>query len=242
MHMANLGATRSQATRDKISQTRRQKVWEYAKIPPRNPAIGDKVVINKKACVWAACIICGKERWVRAKRGGVPFCTTCNGCVTGEKRNKLRLVNLGRKDSPERVEANRFAHIGQIVSEERRERAHQLWQNPEWRKWVIRRQRRFVCPNKPETTLAQLLEYLYPEEWKFVGDGSLIINGYNPDFANINGKKLLIELFGDYWHKGQDPQKRIALFHKFGYQTLVVWERELKDETLLIQRIQEFVG
>ena len=242
MRRANLGTTRSQETRDRISQTRRQKVWEYAKVPSINPSIGDKAKVNRHSCIWFACSMCGKERWIRVKRGGIPSHVICNGCVTDEKRNKLRLANLGRKDSPERVEANRLTHIGQIVSEEKRERARQLWQNPKWRKWAIMQQRRFVCPNKPETTLAQLLEYLYPKEWKFVGDGSLIINGYNPDFANINGKKQLIEMWGDYWHKGQNPEKRIAIFNKFGYRTLVIWERELKDEALLIQRIQEFVG
>jgi len=242
MRMANLGATHSQETRDRISQARQQKVWEYAKVPPENPSIDDKAMINKKACVWSVCIICGKERWVRAKHGGISSHTTCNKCATDEKRNKLHLANIGLKHSPERVEANRLAHKGQIVTEEMKEKRRLLWEDSRWRKWAIKRQRHYVRPNKPECFLMQLLENLYPSEWKFVGDGSLTINGYNPDFVNINGKKLLIEMWGDYWHRNDKPKERMAIFSKYGYHTLIIWERELRDETLLTQRIMEFVG
>jgi len=46
---------------------------------------------------------------------------------------------------------------------------------------------------------------------------------------NINGQKKLIELYGDYWHKGQNPQKRINYFKKYGFKTLIIWEKEYKN-------------
>jgi very-short-patch-repair endonuclease len=85
-----------------------------------------------------------------------------------------------------------------------------------------------------------ILNSLCPGEWKYVGDGQLIINGRCPDFVNVNGQKKIIELFGDYWHKGENPKDRIKIFEPFGYQTLVIWERELKDLKLVSDKILSF--
>jgi G:T-mismatch repair DNA endonuclease (very short patch repair protein) len=74
----------------------------------------------------------------------------------------------------------------------------------------------------------------------YVGDGSLIVGGRCPDFMNKNGKKKVIELFGDFWHKNDNPDERIAHFRHFGFDCLVVWEHELKNEEGLRQKILEF--
>lgn len=95
-----------------------------------------------------------------------------------------------------------------------------------------------IHPNKPEMMLLSLLNQEDASNWKFVGDGELIIVGKNPDFWNGNHK--LAELFGDYWHKGQNPQERIDLFQKEGYNTLIIWESELKYPNKVITKIKEF--
>lgn len=95
-------------------------------------------------------------------------------------------------------------------------------------------------PNKPESAILLILDSMYPGEWKFVGDGKVIISGKNPDFINVNGQKKIIELFGDYWHRGQSPQDRADIFKPFGYKTLVIWERELKEINLVISKIRDF--
>ena len=95
-------------------------------------------------------------------------------------------------------------------------------------------------PNKIETFLNNLLQENFPNEWEYVGNGKLIINGLIPDFANINGKKQLIELYGDYWHRGQDPQDRIGKLAKLGYGCLVIWESELGNKEQVINRIANF--
>jgi len=153
----------------------------------------------------------------------------------------MRLQELGKKHSPERVEKNRQAHIGQVITDEMKEKIRQYWRDPEWRCCTIRQQRRYTCPNNPEKRLLQMLEELYPHEWKFVGDGSLVIGGLNPDFANVNGKKLLIELFGDYWHRNDDPSERTSCFSPFGFRTLVIWESELDNPLVVEDKIREFV-
>ena len=92
--------------------------------------------------------------------------------------------------------------------------------------------------NKPEGKLLQILDSLYPNEWRFVGNGEVIIAGKCPDFININGQKKCIELFGDHWHKDDNPQDRIDVFTPYGYKTLVVWEKELKD----VDHLKETLG
>ena len=48
------------------------------------------------------------------------------------------------------------------------------------------------------------------------------------------------EVFGDYWHRGQNPQDRIDTFKPFGFETLVIWERELNDIDAVAEKIREF--
>lgn len=97
-----------------------------------------------------------------------------------------------------------------------------------------------IKPNKPEKFLLRLLNDLHPGEWKYTGDFSMTINGKCPDFVNCNGQKKIIELFGHYWHRGQNPQERIDVFKPFGYETLVIWEHELKNIENLIEKINAF--
>ena len=112
------------------------------------------------------------------------------------------------------------------------------WKDPEY---VAKQMKsRGVKPNKLEKHFEKFLNNLYPNEWKFVGDGQLIIGGKCPDFVNVNGKKKLIEFWGDYWHKGQNPQDRIDKFKPFGWDTLVVWEKELKDIDKLKIKLKKF--
>ena len=103
-------------------------------------------------------------------------------------------------------------------------------------------------PNKPETHLQQVLDAEYPHQWQYTGDGKLIIGGYNPDFANCNGKKLLIELFGDYWHtkkadKWSDTELgRVMAFNSLGFRCLVIWEHELGHREQVVEKINHFMG
>jgi len=107
-----------------------------------------------------------------------------------------------------------------------------------------------ASPNKPETTLINLLNEVLPGKYKFVGDGSFYPKGcgLNPDFMNIKGKKKLIEHFGDWWHgekiqkksKKYHERERIKHFRNFGYETLVIWEYELKDIKKVARKIMNF--
>jgi G:T-mismatch repair DNA endonuclease (very short patch repair protein) len=101
-----------------------------------------------------------------------------------------------------------------------------------------------VYPNKPETIIKKLLSKL-SKDYKYVGNGSVIIDGFNPDFININGQKKIIECYGTYWHKRQEvierDKRRIKSYKRLGYSTLVIWEYELKDLNKVSNKISKFI-
>jgi len=94
-------------------------------------------------------------------------------------------------------------------------------------------------PNKKEILLNNLLQEL-SLPYRYVGNGQFILGGKCPDFLNVNGQKKLIELFGDYWHKGENPQVRIDYFKQYGFDTLVIWECELTEPSKLEERLLTF--
>lgn len=106
--------------------------------------------------------------------------------------------------------------------------------------------------SKAEDKLESILDEICPGEFKYNGTGDLGAIGYRlPDFVNVNGKKKVIELFGCYWHScpicGFDKikkknDKRIHQdYAKLGYDCLVIWEHELKDKSLLTDKIKTFL-
>lgn len=120
------------------------------------------------------------------------------------------------------------------------------WSKLEYKNKVIKKvlQALKIKPNKPEKFLDQLLNKLFPKKYKFVGDGKVILDGFNPDFINTNGQKKIIELYGDYWHNLPKAKKRdkrrLKAYKKFGYKTLIVWECELKYAKKLVKKLEGF--
>ncbi len=157
-----------------------------------------------------------------------------------ETRIKISLGNKGKIISQETRKILSKKNKGKKLTEETKRRISQAskqhWENPEYARKVLT----YVSPNKPETAILNLLNKLYPNEWKFVGDGQVIINGKNPDFINCNGQKKIIELFGDHWHRGHNPKDREKIFKPFGYKTLVIWEKELKNIKRVESKIIRF--
>lgn len=119
-------------------------------------------------------------------------------------------------------------------------RSIEQWKDEEYIRKVIDGLNR--NPNKPELELQYILNNLFPNEYAYNGnfECGFTLMGKIPDFVNVNGKKKVIELYGDYWHRNDDPQDRIELFKKLGYECIVVWEAELKDKEKLIMKLLEF--
>jgi len=167
-----------------------------------------------------------------------------------EMKEKMGGMRRGRKLSEE-AKKNMKGHSGvYLKSEEHKEKLRKSskrnWQDLEF----VAKQMRGQCvkPNKPEKQLNKLLQKLFPNQWKFVGDGQLILAGKCPDFINVNGQKKIIEHFGDYWHgeektgvsNEEHEQERMNLFAQYGYQTLIIWQHELENIEKLTEKVLSF--
>jgi len=150
------------------------------------------------------------------------------------KETDERVAKYGRSGG----ETRRRNGTNKSIGEKNSKNIKRFWQTPEY--VAKQMEARGVKPNKPEKFLTKLFQKLFPNQWKYVGDGQFILAGKCPDFVNINGQKKIIELYGDYWHKDDNPQDRIDLFAKYGYQTLVIWEHELKDIKQLLGKLMGF--
>lgn len=168
---------------------------------------------------------------------------------------------IGDKNPMSKPE-NREKHLEVVSSEKHRnnlsKKHKQLWKNPEHVIMMLKAQNQ--KPTKPEKELANLLNIILPNEYiyngKFNEENITLIGGKLPDFVNINGHKKLIEFNGCYFHNcpicypngGRDntingfkeSQERINYFKQYGWETLIIWEHELKNKNAVIDKILEF--
>ncbi len=99
-------------------------------------------------------------------------------------------------------------------------------------------------PNKLEKRLIELIDR-NGLPFKYVGNWEFMVAGKCPDFLSTDGRKLLIELFGNYWHtvKARETvEERVERFRKHGFETLVLWEKEMDDDQLIVERIRQFTS
>lgn len=182
-----------------------------------------------------------KHRWqdeeYREKQRETVIQAMRNVCAAKAYRQKLSQARLKLWQDEKYRESQK--QIRQ--SEEFREKVSQVmlktWQDPEYAQKILTQ---FLRQTRPEKEMEQLLDELFPGEYKYVGDGQFIIGGKNPDFININGQKKIIEVYGDYWHADDDPQERIDFFHRYGFDCLVIWESELQEVDSVVEKLVEF--
>lgn len=141
-----------------------------------------------------------------------------------KKMKKRRIWNKGKK-LPEMSQARKGKGnpmYGRHPSDETLRKLIKMWR---------------LKPNRKEKFLIKLFEK-HNLPFRYVGDGKLIIGGRCPDFSDNNGK--LIELFGRHWHEPEEEQERVDFFKKHGYDCLVIWVRELKDEEAVVSKVVAF--
>lgn len=103
-------------------------------------------------------------------------------------------------------------------------------------------------PNVPESMLLSKLNELVPGIFSYNGTGEVVVGGKIPDFISVSGSKLIIELFGEYWHNAflfpnrMTEEETIENYRKYGYDCLVVWDYEVYIEgEKLDKRLVDFV-
>lgn len=177
---------------------------------------------------------------------------------------------LGKKHSERAKEKNRLKHLGKKHSEETKHKNAEIsrkrWQDPVLKKKMIETCKRNwqnaefkekhlkailkgnqVKPNKAELKLNAILQSILPNEYALNVKGDImILGGKIPDFVNTNGQKKIIEMFGDYWHTKRinnylaTEKGRIEYFRKLGWDTLIIWESELRDLKELSEKLLKF--
>ena len=93
-------------------------------------------------------------------------------------------------------------------------------------------------PTEPEEYLIKVIER-YNLPYRYTGNGSFFIGNINPDFVNVNGAKIALEVFGSYWHspemvatrplRGEEERRKIL--RGYGWELLVLWTKDLKRMT-----------
>ena len=172
--------------------------------------------------------------------------------LSEETKKKLSLCNLGKnhpqygkyrsKSTKEKISK---ALSGRKLSTECKIKVgnatKERWKNKIYREKTLKAIMKGckILPNRPESLLLKLLNINY----QYVGDGKIIIGGFNPDFINEQDKKI-IECYGDYWHNLLEyklrDKKRLIAYKSLGYKTLIIWEYELKNLKKLMDKIKKF--
>lgn len=177
----------------------------------------------------------------RMKKLGVPRRSHSEAIIgknhTVETKRKIGDAHRGRKGktwSTTRVE--KF-----------RKMLKERWANPEYREHSLKIMREAIKikPTKPELSFQTFCKK-HKLPFTYVGDGSFFIHGFNPDFIHSEGKKIIVEIFGDYWHdpkrKGIPPSmlepNRHAIFKKYGWQLVVIWEHELSSPNNIFNKLR----
>lgn len=89
-----------------------------------------------------------------------------------------------------------------------------------------------MTPNKPESALLELLRPL-----GFEYNSTRIIGGLVPDFIHKKDSKI-VEMFGDYWHRNDNPKQKQAIYHRQGYRCVIIWEHELADPKAVLRKVK----
>lgn len=79
----------------------------------------------------------------------------------------------------------------------------------------------------------------YNLPYKYVGNGMFFIERFNPDFININGDKIAIEVYARYYKKRNNisiedwKTERTNIFNKYGWNIIYFDETQVNDNYVL---------
>ena len=158
--------------------------------------------------------------------------------VTEETRRKISEANKGKVRSEETKKKIGIASKNRKISESTKLkmsiRMKEFMNSEEGLKKVLRR--------RIPTSLEEKFEEIVNKNdlpYRFVGDGSFIIGGKNPDFINTNGQKIAIEVYARYFklrnNKTIDEwiEERSKMFESFGWKIIFFNEIEVNERFIL---------
>ena len=158
--------------------------------------------------------------------------------LSEEHKKKISDFMKQRKLSAEHKRKIGLAHKGKHVSQETRaligKYSQERWDNGQWREKQIKKIMSGWW-NRPTSLEKQMIEIIerYSLPYKYVGDGSFLIGFKNPDFININSKKICVEVANIYHHDDNYETKRKKHFKNYGWECVVFRGDELREEQVL---------
>lgn len=77
-------------------------------------------------------------------------------------------------------------------------------------------------------------------QYKYVGNWKFWIGRMNPDFIEISGKRICIEVLGDYYHNEEEFTERKKRLVEQGWTVIGIWEHELNKlpEEEIVRKVQ----
>ena len=125
--------------------------------------------------------------------------------------------------------------------------------DPQFRREWIRKmcEGRNNKPTDPERKVIDVIKK-FNLPFKYVGDGKILIGYLNPDFIHNNGERKIIEVFGRAFHDPsfsfrkripwyQQYWGRIAYYAQYGYTCLILWDDEVDNADLVLNKIANFL-
>lgn len=208
-----------------------------------------------------------RKKMSEAKKGCVPWNKGLKGCYTDELRRKMSEARRGKKNpnyGKHRTEetrrkisdANRGENhplYGKHITDEHRRIISEANKGKhltyETRRKISEAHIRALeegCynmkPTTPEAKFTKICEK-YNLSFNYTGDGKFWIENVNPDFVESNGRKIAVEIYGDYWHNRPEiklrDKRREETLRKYGWRLIVIWEHELKElpEEEIVRRV-----
>jgi len=192
------------------------------------------------------CRVCNEEKEQIKTRGG-PSRKTCPEC---QDRDVLCGCGCGETVKTNKTRQTRFVaghYIRTVTFEEQRERnlkrlaKHKY--DDEFRKKMseknvrLHKEGRFMNvygsnnkSSKVELSLKPVLEplgYVSTQDKRyFIGNPKVGV--HIPDYVKSDTREI-VEVWGTYWHRGENPQDLIDWYAKQGWTARVVWENEVAD-------------
>jgi len=140
---------------------------------------------------------------------------------------------------------------GSVQSQQGRLNRRKHWENltdEEKNDWVKTHLRSRPCPSDPEVYVTSYLNKYHRGDWIYNGNKKegVKFGGKTPDFLNVNSKKELIEVLGNYWHSekrtGRTPEQEMDYlrkhYDKFGFKCHFIWGDDCDTE----ESIHEILG
>jgi very-short-patch-repair endonuclease len=166
-------------------------------------------------------------------------------------KGKMKIWNKGlTKENDERLQRIAFATFlrskNKKFSEEHKKKlskSHKLfwrrnkdkfWNNPNWKTKTIEAQLKGLM-KRPTSLEKRMLHIIKKNKlpYEYTGNGSFLIGWKNPDFVNVNGEKICVEVANTFHHDENYIKNRTEHFAKYGWKCIVFRTDKLNENEVI---------